>query len=64
MSGARASLLALLLAAWMTALAMGTAVAAESDPLPVPKAGSRADSVRVYNDGVALLLARNFRDAQ
>jgi tetratricopeptide (TPR) repeat protein len=64
MSGARASLLALLLAAWMTALAMGTAVAAESDPLPMPKAGSRADSVRFYNDGVALLLARNFRDAQ
>jgi tetratricopeptide (TPR) repeat protein len=64
MSRARASLPALLLAAWMTALAMGAAVAAESDPLPVPKAGSRADAVRLYNDGVALLLARNFRDAQ
>jgi tetratricopeptide (TPR) repeat protein len=64
MSRARASLPALLLAASMTALAPGTVVAAESDPLPVPKTGSRADAVRLYNDGVALLLARNFRDAQ
>jgi len=64
MSRARASLPALLLASWMMALAMDTAVAVESDPLPVPKAGSRAEAVRLYNDGVTLLLARNFRDAQ
>ena len=43
---------------------MGTAMAVESDPLPAPKAGSRADAVRLYNDGVALLLARDFRAAQ
>jgi tetratricopeptide (TPR) repeat protein len=64
MSKARASLPALLLAAGTLALAMGTAVAVESDPLPVPQAGSRADAVRLYNDGVALLLVRDFRAAQ
>jgi tetratricopeptide (TPR) repeat protein len=64
MSRKRASLPALLLAAWMTALTMGAAVAVESDPLPVPTAGSRAEAVRLYNDGVTLLVARNFREAQ
>ena len=64
MSRARASLPALLLVSWMLALATGAARAIESDPLPVPKAGSRADAVRLYNDGVTLLLARNFREAQ
>lgn len=64
MSRARASLPALLLASWMMALAMGAAIAVESDPLPVPKAGSRAEAVRLYNDGVTLLVARNFREAQ
>jgi len=63
MSRPRAALPALLLASWML-LPMGTAIAVESDPLPVPKAGSRADAVRLYNDGVALLLARDFRQAQ
>lgn len=64
MSGARASLPARLLASAMLALAMGAAVAVESDPLPLPQAGSRADAVRLYNDGVALLLARKFPQAQ
>lgn len=46
-------------------LAFGAAAAAvESDPLPVPASGGRADAVRLYNDGVALLVARNFREAQ
>lgn len=60
MRGPRASLWA----SWMLALAAATAVAIESDPLPVPQAGSRADAVRLYNDGVTLLLARDFRAAQ
>ncbi len=49
-----------------TALLVVTAAAAavESDPLPVPGSGSRAEAVRLYNDGVALLVARNFREAQ
>lgn len=63
MSRPRATLPAVLLASWML-VAMGTANAVESDPLPVPKTGSRADAVRLYNDGVALLLSRNFREAQ
>lgn len=50
-------------AAALLALAAAAAVAVESDPLPVP-AGGRADAVRLYNDGVALLVARNFREAQ
>lgn len=46
-------------------LALSTAAAAvESDPLPVPGSGSRAEAVRLYNDGVALLVARDFREAQ
>lgn len=45
-------------------LAAGTAAAVESDPLPVPSAGSRAAAVRLYNDGVSLLLTREFRQAQ
>ncbi|MDP1902621.1 MAG: tetratricopeptide repeat protein [Rubrivivax sp.] len=53
-----------LLAALLLALATGTAAGAESDPLPVPQVGSRANAVRLYNDGVALLLARDFRAAQ
>jgi tetratricopeptide (TPR) repeat protein len=64
MSRPRASLPASLLASWMLVLAMGTADAVESDPLPVPQAGSRADAVRLYNDGVTLLLTRNFPEAQ
>jgi tetratricopeptide (TPR) repeat protein len=52
------------LAAMGLALAAGMAGGAESDPLPVPQAGSRADAARLYNDGVALLLARDFAAAQ
>ena len=63
MSRPRAALPAMLLASCLL-MAMGTATAAESDPLPVPKTGSRADAVRLYNDGIALLLTRNFGEAQ
>lgn len=59
MSRLQASLTALLLA-----LALGPAAGAESDPVPVPTAGSRADAARLYNDGVGLLLARDFAAAQ
>lgn len=62
MSAASAPRLALLTA--LTALAAGGAGAAESDPLPLSTAGGRADAVRHYNDGVVLLRARNFREAQ
>jgi len=58
----RPAVLAVLAA--MLALAAGTASGIESDPLPVPQAGSRADAVRLYNDGVALLVARKFAEAQ
>lgn len=51
-------------AAALLALAAGAAVAVESDPLPVPTGGARADAVRLYNDGVVLLVARSFREAQ
>jgi tetratricopeptide (TPR) repeat protein len=54
-----AAVLALLLA-----LAAAGAGGVESDPLPLPQAGSRADAVRHYNDGVALLVARQFAQAQ
>jgi tetratricopeptide (TPR) repeat protein len=63
MSPARVALLTSLLASLML-VAISTATAVESDPLPVPEAGSRADAVRLYNSGVALLLARNLRQAQ
>ena len=53
-----------LLGIWALALAAGTAQAIESDPLPVPQAGPRERAVRAYNDGVALLVGRRFRDAQ
>lgn len=52
--GAAAALLALAFAA----------AAVETDPLPVPAGGARAAAVRLYNEGVALLVARNFREAQ
>ena len=60
MSRKRAALPALLLAWWML-MTMGMAAAVESDPLPVPTTGSLVDAVRLYNDGVVLLLARDFR---
>jgi tetratricopeptide (TPR) repeat protein len=46
------------------ALATGAAGAVENDPLPVPKGGARELAVRSYNDGVALLVARQFHPAQ
>lgn len=52
------------LAAVLLAFAAGAAAGAESDPLPLPQAGSRADATRLYNEGVALLLARDFGAAQ
>ena len=64
MSRVHTSPAALLLAIATLALATGIAVAAETDPLPVPKAGPRGDAVREYNAGVSLLLARKFREAQ
>ena len=45
-------------------LSAGSVRAVESDPLPVPKQNARANAVRLYNDGVALLLERNFAGAQ
>lgn len=59
MTAARALLPALVLA-----LAAGAAQGIESDPLPVPAAGARASAVRLYNEGVALLVARSFAEAQ
>lgn len=38
--------------------------AVESDPLPEPAGGARAGAVSIYNEGVALLVARRFADAQ
>jgi tetratricopeptide (TPR) repeat protein len=46
------------------ALAASGSHGVESDPLPAPDAGERANAVRVYNDGVALLVARKFPEAQ
>lgn len=53
-----------LLAALALALAAGRAAGIESDPLPVPAGGAAARAVRAYNDGVALLVARRFGEAQ
>lgn len=50
--------------ALMLALVVGPASAVESDPLPVPQAGARANAIRLYNEGVTLLLARRFRESQ
>lgn len=51
-------------AASMLALAAAAAHGVESDPLPVPEDSQRASAVRMYNDGVALLVARKFNEAQ
>lgn len=53
-------------AAAVLALLLGTsaALAVESDPLPVPQASARATAVKTYNDGVQLLLSRDFTAAQ
>lgn len=45
-------------------LASGGAGGIESDPLPVPQAGAGASAIRIYNDGVTLLVARKFQAAQ
>lgn len=53
--------------AWIASLlvlAGLSASAIESDPLPVPENSQRASAVRLYNDGVALLVARKFNEAQ
>jgi tetratricopeptide (TPR) repeat protein len=50
--------------ACLLALAAGSVPAAETDPLPVPQAGVRANAVKLYNDGVALLVERDYRQAQ
>lgn len=42
----------------------GAACAVESDPLPVPTGSAREAAVRAYNEGVRLLLARDFAGAQ
>jgi tetratricopeptide (TPR) repeat protein len=48
----------------VTALATWRAGGAETDPLPVPQGGARASAVGLYNEGVALLLQRQYRVAQ
>lgn len=63
MSGRWALVQALLLVL-VLALAAGSVGGAETDPLPVPKGGSRADATRLYNDGVALLVTRRFDEAR
>lgn len=50
--------------ALLLALAAGAALGVESDPLPLPSDGARERAVRAYNDGVALLAARKYREAQ
>ena len=52
------------LAASLLALACSGAAAIESDPLPLPAAGPRAAAVTAYNEGVGLLVARQFAPAQ
>jgi tetratricopeptide (TPR) repeat protein len=53
-----------LLSASALALAVGMASVIESDPLPVPQSGARASAIRLYNEGVTLLVARRFSEAQ
>jgi len=45
-------------------LAVAAAGAAETDPLPLPTDSARARAVAQYNDGVALLVTRQFAAAQ
>ncbi len=52
------------LAGSLLALACAGAAAVESDPLPLPAAGPRAAAVMAYNEGVSLLVARQFANAQ
>ncbi len=62
MSPKRACILALLSAAISGIGAAASAV--ESDPLPVPKGTSREHAVAAYNDGVRLMLGKQYRAAQ
>ena len=48
----------------LAALMLNPAAAVESDPLPVPSGGVQERATRLYNDGVALLLARQHAKAQ
>ena len=48
----------------LLALVAGSAQGVESDPLPVPEASARSSAISLYNEGVALLLARRFAQAQ
>lgn len=52
------------LAGAIIALACPAAGADESDPLPVPKGGARAQAVVAYNDGVKLMLEKRYPAAQ
>jgi len=62
MSPARVWVAALL---WTgTSLLASGALAVESDPLPVPKGTSRERAVATYNDGVKLMLDKQFAAAQ
>ena len=52
------------LVGWLLTLAAGVAGGIESDPLPVPQGGARASAIKLYNEGVTLLIARRFQEAQ
>lgn len=58
----RPSLTVLAIAVLM--LAATSVGSVESDPLPVPRQNPRANAVRLYNDGVALLTQRNLAEAR
>ena len=53
----------LLVAAALLAAALPVK-AVESDPLPVPAGGAQSTAIGLYNEGVALLVARRFAQAQ
>jgi tetratricopeptide (TPR) repeat protein len=53
-----------LLASLLLIATAAPATAAESDPLPVPVGGPRAQAVELYNQGVVHLVARRFAQAQ
>lgn len=52
------------LAGALIAFACPAAGAVESDPLPVPKGGTREQAVVAYNDGVKLMLEKRYAPAQ
>lgn len=53
---------------WLITLALAATASAafgvENDPLPVPASGPAASATRLYNDGTALLVSRQFKEAQ